>query len=309
MTRTLVQTLSEQTSPPLRAVRLGAPEVVVERRPDGAILMRSPRVLTPYPNKQTERLAHWAAAEPERVFLAQRDASGAWRAVTYAQAFAAVRAIAAALLERDLSPERPIAILSGNDIEHALLGLAAMHIGVPYAPISAPYSLVSQDFKKLKGIIEILTPGLVFASDGKAFARAIAATVPADVEVAVTANPVSDRPMTPFAKLAGAQLTRAVEEAHAKVGPDTIAKFLLTSGSTGNPKAVINTQRMICANQVMLRETLAFLQGRAARHRRLAAVESHLWRQSQYRADAFNGGSMYLDAGQADARRHRGDRA
>ncbi len=183
MTRTLVQTLSEQTSPPLRAVRLGAPEVVVERRPDGAILMRSPRALTPYPNKQTERLAHWAAAEPERVFLAQRDASGAWRAVTYAAAFAAVRAIAAALLERDLSPERPIAILSGNDIEHALLGLAAMHIGVPYAPISVPYSLVSQDFKKLKGIIEILTPGLVFASDGKAFARAIAATVPADVEV------------------------------------------------------------------------------------------------------------------------------
>ena len=189
MTRTSAQTHSDPTRAPLRAVRLGAPEVLVERRADGAILMRSPKPLRPYPKNLTERLAYWAGAAPERVFLAQRDGTGQWRTVTYAAAFASVRAIAAALLERDLSTDRPIAILSGNDIEHALLGLAAMHVGIPYSPISVPYSLVSQDFKKLKSIMEILTPGLVFAANGTAFARAIAAAVPADAEVVVTENP------------------------------------------------------------------------------------------------------------------------
>ena len=178
-----------QDLPPLRPVKLGPADVVIERRDDGAILMRSPHPLPPYPRNLTDRLVHWAQAAPNRVFLAQRNASGEWRTLSYAQTYAQVRAIAAALLTRDLSPERPIAILSGNDIEHALIGLAAMHVGIPYAPISVPYSLLSQDFQKLKTIVDILTPGLVFAANGAAFAQAIAATVPDNVEIAVTASP------------------------------------------------------------------------------------------------------------------------
>ncbi|HXW39940.1 MAG TPA: feruloyl-CoA synthase [Xanthobacteraceae bacterium] len=248
-----------EVNPPLRPVRLGPGEATVERRPDGAIVLRSPRALPPYPHKLTERLTHWAAVAPDRVFLAQRDAAGPWRRLTYAQTLAAARAIAAALVDRDLSAERPVAILSGNDIEHALIGLAAMHVGIPYAPISVPYSLLSQDFGKLKAIMEVLSPGLVFASNGAAFARAIAAAVPSGTEVVVAGAPPADRPTTPFTALGDAAPTAAVDIAHAGVGPDTIAKFLFTSGSTGQPKGVINTQRMLCANQAMIAAGLAFL--------------------------------------------------
>src|ERR1700678_1257667 len=181
--------LSSHQKPPLRPVKLGPPDVTVERRSDGTIILRSPHPLRPYPKNLTERLVHWAETAPDRVFIAQRDSAGGWRALTYAQTLASVRSIAAALLQRDLSPERPIAILSGNDIEHALLGLAAMHVGIPYAPISVPYSLMSQDFGKLKSIIGLLTPGLVFAANGTAFARAIAAAVPSGTEIVVTTAP------------------------------------------------------------------------------------------------------------------------
>ncbi len=166
------------------------------------ILVHSPHPLAPYGQK-LDRAARTLGAPCARTASswpnASRPAPGA--PLTYAQTYAAVRAIAAALLERDLSPDRPIAILSGNDIEHALLGLAAMHVGIPYAPISVPYSLQSQDFGKLKAIIGILTPGLVFAANGTAFARAIGTAVPADMEVAVTANPLGDRPTTMFSAL------------------------------------------------------------------------------------------------------------
>ena len=282
---------------PLRRVRLGAPNVVVERRRDGCILMRSPDALPPYPAKLTERLDYWAKAAPQRIFLAQRDSAGEWRTLTYAAAFAKVRAIAAALLARDLSPDRPIAILSGNDIEHALIGLAAMHVGIPYAPISVPYSLLSQDFKQLKAIIDILAPGLVFAANGTAFARALAAAVPPGVEVVVTANPPPDRPATPFAELASAQPTPAVETAHAEVGPDTVAKILFTSGSTGQPKGVINTQRMLCANQVMIRAGFSFFADEPP-----VVVDWLPWNHTFGSNHNFglvlnNGGSLYIDEG------------
>ena len=235
---------------PVREVVLGAADVEIERRADGAILLRSPHALGEYPRNLTERLSHWARQTPAQRFIAQREAAGGWRSLTYAEAYRSVRAIGQALLARGLSQERPLAILSDNDIEHALLALACMHVGIAYVPVSSAYSLVSTDFAKLKHVIALLTPGLVYATDESRYAKAVAAAVPRATEVLAGGD---------FAGLEATPVTPAVDAAHAAVGPDTIAKFLLTSGSTGQPKAVINTQRMLCSNQQMLTQSLPSL--------------------------------------------------
>jgi feruloyl-CoA synthase len=287
----------EAASAPLRPVRLGPADVLLDRKTDGTIILRSPQPLDSYPQKLTERLEHWAKAAPDRVFLAQRAADGSWRKLAYAEVLSQVRSIAQSLLTRRLSAERPITILSGNDIEHALLGLAAMMIGVPYAPISVPYSLMSSDFGKLKSIIEILTPGMVFVSDGKPFARAIDAAVPIGIEIVVTANPLGSRPSTLFADLVVSEPTDAVDAAHARVGPNTIAKILFTSGSTGNPKGVINTQGMLCANQAQIRAGLAFVGDEPP-----VIVDWLPWNHTfgsnhNFNLVLDNGGSLYIDEG------------
>src|SRR3954462_665152 len=228
-----------------RAVRLCAPEVQVDRRPDGTLFLKSGRTLPPFPDKLTDRLIHWANAAPDRAFMAERAADAGWRTITYAQTLERVRRIGAALLTRNLSAERPIVILSGNDLEHALLGLAANYVGIPYAPISPAYSLISSDFGKLKHIFNLLTPGLVYACNAQ-YQRAIASAVPLGAELILGSLDKLDAP------------PEAADIMHARVIPDTIAKLLFTSGSTGTPKGVINTQRMLCSNQAMIASALQF---------------------------------------------------
>ncbi len=178
------QTASEEAPRRVRDVKLCAPEVQVDRRADGTIYLKSGRALPDYPEKLTDRLVHWANATPDRVFMADREPGGDWRTITYAQALDKVRRIGAALLTRNLSADRPIVILSGNDLEHALLGLAANYVGIPYAPVSPAYSLISSDFGKLRHIVNLLTPGLVYASSAQ-YQRAIASTVPLWTEIVV----------------------------------------------------------------------------------------------------------------------------
>ena len=289
--------ISKKAAAPLRPVRLGKLDPVIEQRAGGVIHIRAAQELGRYHDKLSEPLEHWARIAPDRLFLAQRDAKGEWRELTYSQVLSSVKRIGAALLRRGLSAENPIVVLSGNDIEHALLGLAAMYVGIPYAPISAAYSLMSSDFGKLRAIINLLTPGLVFASDGGPFARAVYETVPDDIELVVTRNPLGDRKTTLFADLLGAEDAAGVAAAHARVTPDSIAKFLFTSGSTGHPKAVINTHSMLCSNQAMLASGFAFVADEPP-----VVVDWLPWSHTFGSNHNFNmvlthGGSLYIDDG------------
>src|SRR5437870_9525122 len=282
---------------PLRPISFGTPAVHVERRADGTIYLRPKAQLHDYPVRITDRLHPGAAAAPDRVFMAERNAARGWRQITYAELLVSSRHIASALLARGLSVERPVVILSGNSIDHALLAFGALYAGIPFCPVSPAYSLVSKDYGKLRYVINLLTPGLVFADDADKFADALTANVSLGTEIVASWGAVPGRTVTMLADLMATPIHPALDATHAAIGPDTIAKFLLTSGSTGNPKAVINTQPMICANQVMLRETLAFLKDEPP-----VIVDWLPWNHTfggnhNIGLTLYNGGSMYLDAG------------
>ncbi len=273
--------------PLTRKVSLGPAEVRVERDARGRFLLRHAAPLGACPPRLTDRLLRWAGEAPERSFVAKRGGDGAWRRISYAGALAAARSIGEALLARGLDAERPLMILSENDLEHAMLALAALHVGVPYVPVSPAYSLVSRDYGKLRYAVDLMTPGLVYAADAR-YARAVEASIPPGTEVLWGAD---------YAALAATPAGPRVDAAHQAIGPETISKFLLTSGSTGMPKAVIHTQRMLVSNQQMIADCLPFLAEEPP-----VLVDWLPWNHTfggshNFGLTLHNGGTLHIDEG------------
>ena len=286
----------------------GCVSAEVEHRPDGSLVLHSTEALRWFPDRMTDSLEQWAAEAPDRTLVARRGPDGQWIRISYAQMLQRAQAVGQALLDLGLSVERPLVILSENDLEHFTLAMAALWAGVPFAPVSSAYSLVSQDFGKLRHILGVLTPGLVFASDAR-YAQAIASVLPAavsaDVPVVLTegaaeaaaAGPLAGRRVLGFNALLAAEPGPVLAAAHAAVGPDTIAKFLFTSGSTKAPKGVVNTHRMLCANQQMLRQCMGFLAEEPP-----VLVDWLPWNHTfggnhNIGLTLYNGGTLYIDDG------------
>lgn len=233
--------------PPFRAISYLPHDIEVERRTDGSVLLRSPVALGPYDRHMIEPLRRHAADRAGQTWLAQRGPDRAWRHLSYGEALAKVERIAAALLKRGLGQGDAVMILSGNSLEHALLTYGAISAGVPVAPVSQAYSLMSMDHAKLRYVFDLIRPRLIFVQQGSFFETALGKLPRDGVEVVYAVDPPSFA-ATPFDALLAVEPGPEVAAAQAALGPDTVAKYLFTSGSTGHPKAVINSHRMLCSN-------------------------------------------------------------
>ncbi len=289
-----------------RSLDFGITRVALEER-DGNSYLRADQSLEPFAHRLIDRLLHWASVAPDRTFISRRTLNadgtrGDWQHVNYREALHAARSIGQCLLDRKTSAERPIAILSENSIEHALIALGALYVGVPYCSVSTAYSLVSKDFDKLRHVINVLTPGVVYASDMTRYGDAIDAVIAGDCEVVtdtLTGRGRKRGQLSTLAEWRGTVATAAVDAAMEQTGPDTIAKFLFTSGSTKLPKAVINTQRMWCANQQQMRQSMPVLADATVPP---VLIDWLPWNHTfggnhNFGLTVYNGGTLYIDDG------------
>ena len=290
------------SAPRYRPLTFGVTRIAVREGDGGTRYIKADQPLGDYAARITDRFLHWAQTVPERSFLARRvrqadGSTGDWQHLSYGQALASARALGQALLDRGLSVDRPVVILSENGLEHAQLALGCLYAGIPYCPASPAYCLVSQDYDKLRHILDTLTPGLVFATDAARYGKAIQAAVGADVEVVLHEGSLDSRPTTSLASLLATASTAQVDAAMQATGPDTISKFLFTSGSTKMPKAVVNTHRMWCANQQQMRQSMPVLADEPP-----VLVDWLPWNHTfggnhNVGLTLYNGGTLYIDDG------------
>ena len=287
------------TKPAFRKIEWLDRDIAIERRADGVLILKSRIPLRPYDRHIPASLAKWASETPERIWLAQRAGDDRqWRKVSYGQAKRTVDALTQALLDLKLNPGSPVAILSGNSIEHALMTLAAMQARLPAAPVSPAYSLMSHDHVKLKYLFNLIKPAVVMVQDGPAFEKALKALDLDGVTVVHVARACEDIQSVAFAQLAATPVTNEVEQSVAAITPDTVGKLLFTSGSTGMPKAVINTQRMMCANAAMMMQ----VRPRDPNAPQATYLDWMPWNHTMGGNALFNpvlteGGTLYIDDG------------
>jgi feruloyl-CoA synthase len=270
-----------------------APHIAAATRPSGDLLLHSTQPLGEYPVTVIHSLRSWAAQDPEHILIGERADEGSWRTCSYGAAVAAANAIGQALIDLGLSAERPLLLLSGNSVDHLLMTLGAMTAGIPVAPLSVAYSLQSHDHARIRTIAELVCPGAVFADDGERYAAALDAlgSIPSILGQGERSGGYK------LSALAATRPQQRLDEAFAELKPDSLAKILFTSGSTGAPKGVLNTHRMLSANQQMMRQVWPFLT-----RTRPVIVDWLPWSHTfggnhNVNMMLANGGTLYVDAG------------
>ncbi|GAA4394403.1 feruloyl-CoA synthase [Nibrella viscosa] len=284
---------------PFKQIAFGPTRTRKEVSPDGSIHLRLEQPLAPFPKKLTEKLVYWADRQPDKLFLARRNKQGDWVTLSYRQTLDRVRSIAQYLLNLGLTANETIVILSENSLEHALLALAAVHIGIPYSPISPPYSLVSADLERLKHCLQLMTPKVIFAQNGRVYARA--SQLAQSLFPSVTIITAEEGDAVDFSDIMAVEPTHTVDEAFAGVRPDGVAKVLFTSGSTGLPKGVINTHQMWCANLQQITQVFPFMADKPP-----VFIDWLPWNHTfggnhNFGLALYHGGTLYLDDGKPTA--------